>query len=334
MVNTISNADREKICKAYNNGNSINTICKAFDIKRTTVHEIVKKFLNSGLTESQRKGGNRPCKLNDEDKQQILEWVDKNCSLSMQKISNKIYDDFHIRISKPTVMKILKQFHYSLKRIHCIPERRNNQLTIDTRREYALEFVRLLNILPEEKLIFIDEVGFNVSMRTGRGRSLIGTPATLTVPSLRSRNISICCAMNKNGIICYSSQTKPFNSECFHKFIQSLMQNLKDKNINDGVCIMDNVSFHKSKEVQRLIKDSGYSNLFLPPYSTFLNPIENMFNKWKKHVRRENPQNESHLLELINIGSQLISSKNCEGFFTHIFSYIPRCLNSEEINDC
>ena len=99
------------------------------------------------------------------------------------------------------------------------------------------------------------------------------------------------------------------------------MQNLKDKNINDEVCIMANVSFHKSKEVQRLIKDSSYSNLFLPPYSPFLNPIENMFSKWKEHVRRENPQNESHLLELINNGSQLISSKNCEGFLG-IFSLI------------
>ena len=47
--------------------------------------------------------------------------------------------------------------------IHFIPERRNCQSTIDIRRDFALKFVALPNVFPEEKLVFIDEVGFNVS---------------------------------------------------------------------------------------------------------------------------------------------------------------------------
>jgi hypothetical protein len=34
-------------------------------------------------------------------------------------------------------------------------------------------------------LYFLDEVGFNVSMRSRRGRSLVGKKAVLTVPSIR-----------------------------------------------------------------------------------------------------------------------------------------------------
>ena len=36
---------------------------------------------------------------------------------------------------------------------------------------------------------------------------------------------------------------------------------------------MDNVSFHKSKEIKELIKQSSNTPLFIPPYSPELNPI-------------------------------------------------------------
>jgi transposase len=48
---------------------------------------------------------------------------------------------------------------------------------------------------------------------------------------------------------------------------------------------MDNASFHKGEEMQRIIRDSGHILLYLPPYSPDLNPIEH---KWAqaKSIRR------------------------------------------------
>ncbi len=43
------------------------------------------------------------------------------------------------------------------------------------------------------------------------------------------------------------------------------------------VVIMDNASFHKGSETAALIRGSGASLLFLPPYSPELNPIEKDF---------------------------------------------------------
>ncbi len=51
------------------------------------------------------------------------------------------------------------------------------------------------------------------------------------------------------------------------------------------VVIMDNATFHKSKETQELIKKSGCRILFLPPYSPDLNPIEKFWANFKKMVR-------------------------------------------------
>ena len=44
---------------------------------------------------------------------------------------------------------------------------------------------------------------------------------------------------------------------------------------------MDNVRFHKMKIVEELVLDYGHNILYLPPYSPFLKPIENVFSKWK-----------------------------------------------------
>lgn len=56
------------------------------------------------------------------------------------------------------------------------------------------------------------------------------------------------------------------------------------------VVIMDNATFHKSKETQELIKKSGCRILFLPPYSPDLNPIEKFwanFKKWFDQIWRK-----------------------------------------------
>lgn len=52
-----------------------------------------------------------------------------------------------------------------------------------------------------------------------------------------------------------------------------------------SVIVMDNASFHKGKDMQKMLEDSGHSLLYLPPYSPDLNPIEH---KWAhaKNIRR------------------------------------------------
>jgi transposase len=51
------------------------------------------------------------------------------------------------------------------------------------------------------------------------------------------------------------------------------------------VVIMDNASFHKSQESQRLIEQVGCKVLYLPPYSPDLNPIEIFWANFKKMIQ-------------------------------------------------
>ncbi len=48
---------------------------------------------------------------------------------------------------------------------------------------------------------------------------------------------------------------------------------------------MDNASFHKSKDSQKLIEEAGCKILFLSSYSPDLNPIEVFWENFKKKVQ-------------------------------------------------
>ncbi|KAF7685745.1 hypothetical protein CDIK_3506, partial [Cucumispora dikerogammari] len=135
----------------------------------------------------------------------------------------KLQRERNVIVSKSTIERCIENFKYSFKRVHNIPIRRNDAQSLDDRVIYANMFMNFISTTDDAKIFFIDEVGFNVSMRTSRERSLVGTRAVHNVTSIRSRNISVCCSMNKRGIFKYSTQTRPFNTDTFLNFIREMI---------------------------------------------------------------------------------------------------------------
>ena len=88
---------------------------------------------------------------------------------------------FNVVLSESTIFRYLESFSYSIKRVHIMPLRRNDEQAIKDRFNYGNYFMSLLSASFSQTIIFIDEIGFNVSMRTRKDRSLIGIRATQTV---------------------------------------------------------------------------------------------------------------------------------------------------------
>lgn len=49
---------------------------------------------------------------------------------------------------------------------------------------------------------------------------------------------------------------------------------------------MDNINFHKSKNIIEIIKKSNNEILFIPPYSPEFNPIEKVFSVFKAYINK------------------------------------------------
>ena len=77
------------------------------------------------------------------------------------------------------------------------------------------------------------------------------------------------------------------------------MDQCESNGIKYSVFIMDNVMFHRGGYISAEGVRRGFSIMCLPPNSPFLNPIENMFAKWKQYVRCGRPSNTEELISMM-----------------------------------
>jgi hypothetical protein len=144
-----------------------------------------------------------------------------------------------------------------------------------------------LGLAPNRNIIFVDELGVNISMRLPYGRALRGKRAEGTTPAIRSRNISIIAAMTSNALLHYEALDINDNGNAinFAYFVDDLAHARDLAGLQDCIIVMDNVAFHHNLAVQDLMIVRGFEFRYLPPYSPFLNPIENMIHRFSIKLR-------------------------------------------------
>ena len=93
---------------------------------------------------------------------------------------------------------------------------------------------------------------------------------------------------------------------------------------------MDNASIHKGERVRYFVEQQGFELIFLPPYSPQLNPIEEIFSKWKHLIKSHNCETIQGLLDTISSTSSAITSIDCSSFFSHVREFILKGIRNEE----
>ncbi|KAF7686049.1 hypothetical protein CDIK_3202 [Cucumispora dikerogammari] len=218
-------------------------------------------------------------------------------------------------VSLSTIDKCIREFHYTLKDITIVPERRNIDSTIATRLEYARKFREIEIEYEDKNVVFIDEVGFCYSARTKMGRSVVGTSAYVNVPAVRTRNISVLAAINKYEFLFLKTHDSPLNGETFKTGLVELRYKCLEKKISNSIFILDNARIHHYTHLISSLDEMRIKLLLLPPYSPFLKPIENCFSKWKYFVIRSQAKNKAELKMYILEGFDCISQSDCDGYY-------------------
>lgn len=78
-----------------------------------------------------------------------------------------------------------------------------------------------------------------------------------------------------------------FEGTCNSTLFETYIKDFLIRELKQGqVVVMDNINFHKRKEIETLVESVGASIIFLPTYSPDLNPIENHWFRIKNHIRK------------------------------------------------
>jgi transposase len=229
------------------------------------------------------------------------EYIKKFPFSTVEEIKVFIYNNFNIKVSNNTITKLFKILNLTRKKVkfHII---KDLEYLKKLEKERVI-FIDKIKNLYFNKIIFIDESGFNISA-TDKGLSVKGEKINIPKKNLKSKNLSLLMAITKDEILNYDIYESAINKQSFYDFIKKIINNLKE----DGYTfVFDNVSFHKNKEVLALITDSNNNYLFTPPYSPNLNPIENTFGIIKSIYKKELKINNYSTKDLIlNIQNSIL----------------------------
>jgi hypothetical protein len=223
-----------------------------------------------------------------------------------------------------------------------IPAQRNLPDVLMKRQMYA-------NVAIEhpgyEDAIFIDETGFNASVVPTKGLSLEGCRPMMETRNMSLNNVSVIAAVNKKGLVFYQCYLGGVNGATYARFLSCLFKHLEERGAlptepgAKQLLIMDNCSIHKEhNNVMKLLEDNQekIECLYLPPYSPFLDPCEEIFGIWKKFfcdsLVCEQATKEGGLVHLICSAAMKITAKHAIGAWMHTKKFFPDCLNCKAIS--
>ncbi|KAG0436306.1 Transposable element Tc3 transposase, partial [Dictyocoela muelleri] len=222
--------------------------------------------------------------------------ISLNPCISLQTICDKLQiHNLSNSYSPSTAHRIIKRMDYSRKTLTLVPINRNSNANKDIRAQYATNMINI----DDEKLIFLDETGFNLHSFQRMGYSPKNTKCFINVPNSKGTNVSVLCAITKEGVLGFRIKNCSFKSLDIKSFAETILPELSSN--NRKFIIMDNTSIHKTSEVSEAFSRKNYILRFLPAYSPQLNPIEEFFYCLKSKVKqREWSINREMLINTID----------------------------------
>jgi hypothetical protein len=88
------------------------------------------------------------------------------------------------------------------------------------------------------------------------------------------------------GVFCCEVVIGKVNKEKFYSFLKEVVKKVRElERRNPTYCVMHNASIDKNACMKDLFEENEdmVKSFYLPPYSPFLNPCEECFNKWEMH---------------------------------------------------
>ena len=165
-----------------------------------------------------------------------------------------------------------------------------------------------------ERLLFVDEMGVNISLSPLYAWSRRGERAFGSAPRNWGKNVTLLASITHRGVGPCLAVEGPTTREVFEAYLERVLA----PTLEPGrVVVMDNLSAHKGGRVLEIVERAGCELIYLPPYSPDLNPIERAFSKVKGLLRRAEARTREALIEAMGWALEAVSARDARGFFGH-----------------
>jgi transposase len=165
-----------------------------------------------------------------------------------------------------------------------------------------------------ERLVFVDEMGANISLAPLYAWSRRGERAFASVPRNWGKNVTLLASMSLEGMGPCLAVEGSTTREVFEAYLERVLV----PSLRPGqVVVMDNLTAHKGGRVRELIAGKGCELIYLPPYSPEFNPIEEAFAKIKALLRKAGARSREMLIEAMGRTLEMLTARDARNFFEH-----------------
>src|SRR5215210_1017361 len=174
--------------------------------------------------------------------------------------------------------------------------------------------VMVAGTLDARRLVFVDEMGTNISLSRLYGWAKKGERAYCSVPRNRGKNTTLLSSMSMEGMGPSLAVEGATNREIFETYVGRVLAPMLRRG---QLVVMNNLTAHKGERVRELIEQQNCELVYLPPYSPDLNPIEEAFSKMKGILRKVGARSREALIEAMGKALDALSAQDACGFFEH-----------------
>lgn len=179
------------------------------------------------------------------------------------------------------------------------------------RAAWRLLFARAVGF---ERMVFVDEMGANVSLCSLYAWSRRGERAHAKVPRNWGKNVTLLASITAGGLGPCLAVEGPTTREVFETYLERVLA----PTLRAGqVVVLDNLSAHKGGRVKEIVEGTGCELVYLPPYSPDLNPIEQAFSKVKGLMRKAEARTREALVEAMGRALDAVTVRDVRAFFAH-----------------
>ena len=227
----------------------------------------------------------------------ILNYLkNKNEPITLKKIAERYNYFYKIKISISTISRILKK-HLNIRFLKTVAK--NPKLEEKNYMIMSFVFLRCIIRSLELKLnlLFVDETGFllennNYFSWRNPDEEIYKGPKTKTKERL---NLILCVSNSK--VITKKFTKNPVDSKVFIEFLNDLFKELSEEEKTKTIIVMDNATFHISRDVVNFFKNNKLKGLTICPYRSSFNMIELTFRYVKNIIYKNVYSNLNDLQE-------------------------------------
>lgn len=296
-------------------GLTFERIAENLSISTATASNIFKLFKDTGEVDPKTPGKREWIrKLDNHHELYIIGIVFESPNLQLLEIANKVEEISGTVVSTSTLCRLLSRHGFTRKKIQSVALQRS----LDLRALYMASIVTFT----KDKFVWIDETGSDLrEMQRRYGYAIRGERAVCRRLQVRGQRISAIAAICTDGLLGVDFTTGSVNGEKYYDFLRGTL--IPEMSPFDGVsprsiAIMDNCSVHHTNEISELFIDAGVLQIFLPPYSPDMNPIELAFGYVKDYLKKhEDLLNVLPLTSLIKGAFESVTVEMCNGWINH-----------------